>query len=64
MERFESFERKLDNLEANVDAQSLGHKKTLAEEIDGLEEDDKLDAELAELKAKINGSKSGKTDSK
>lgn len=64
MERFESFERKLDNLEANVDAQSLGRKKTLAEEIDGLEEDEKLDAELAELKAKISGSKTDKKVSK
>lgn len=64
MERFESFERKLDNLEANVDAQSLGRKKTLAEEIDGLEEDEKLDAELAELKAKISGSKTDKKESK
>ncbi|MEL0036022.1 MAG: phage shock protein PspA [Gammaproteobacteria bacterium] len=64
MERFESFERKLDNLEANVDAQSLGRKKTLAEEIDGLEEDEKLDAELAELKAKISGSKTSKKESK
>jgi len=64
MERFESFERKLDNLEANVDAQSLGRKKTLAEEIDGLEEDEKLDAELAELKAKMSGSKAKKDEKK
>ena len=64
MERFESFERKLDNLEANVDAQSLGRKRTLAEEIDGLEEDDKLDAELAELKAKVSGKPAKKAEDK
>jgi len=60
MERFDTFERKLDNVEANVDAQELGRKKTLAEEIDGLEEDEKLDAELAELKAKVGGKKNSK----
>ena len=64
MDRFESFERKLDNLEANVDAQALGRKKTLAEEIDGLEEDEKLDAELAELKAKMSGKPAKKTADK
>lgn len=63
MEKFDSYERKLDNLEANVDAQALGRKKTLAEEIDNLEEDEKLDAELAELKAKVTG-KDKKQDSK
>lgn len=55
MERFDSYERKLDNLEANVDAQAMGRKRTLADEIDSLEEDEKLDAELAELKAKVSG---------
>ena len=64
MDRFESFERKLDNLEANVDAQALGRKKTLADEIDGLEEDEKLDAELAELKAKMSGKSAKKADNK
>jgi phage shock protein A len=53
LERFESFERKLDNLEATVDSQSLGRKRSLAEEIESLEDDEKLDAELAELKKKV-----------
>ncbi len=64
MDRFESFERKLDNLEANVDAQAMGRKKTLAEEIDGLEEDEKLDEELAELKAKMSGKSAKKAPAK
>ena len=65
MERFESYERKLDNLEANVDSQGIGRKRTLAEEIENLEDDEKLDAELAELKKKMDGGKSSaKTDNK
>ena len=55
MERFEGFERKLDNLEASVESQGLGRKRTLAEEIDSLEDDEKLEAELAELKKKVSG---------
>lgn len=57
MQRFESYERKLDNLEANVDAQGLGRKRTLAEEIEGLADDEVLDAELEELKKKMNTDK-------
>jgi len=64
MERFESYERKLDNLEANVDAQGLGRKRSLAEEIEGLEDDEKLDDELAELKKKMAGKSSTKSDKK
>ena len=57
MQRFESYERKLDNLEANVDAQGLGRKRSLSEEIEGLADDEKLDAELAELKKKMAADK-------
>jgi phage shock protein A len=57
MQRFESYERKLDGLEANVDAQSLGRKRSLSEEIEGLADDEKLDAELAELKKKMAADK-------
>jgi phage shock protein A len=65
MQRFESYERKLDNLEANVDAQGLGRKRSLAEEIDGLADDENLDAELAELKKKMAADKvPTKTDKK
>ena len=57
MQRFESYERKLDGLEANVDAQGLGRKRSLSEEIEGLADDEKLDAELAELKKKMAADK-------
>jgi len=65
MERFENYERKLDNLEANVESQTFGRKMTLAEEIEGLEDDAKLDAELEDLKKKMGTTKtSGKSDKK
>ena len=65
MQRFESYERKLDNLEANVDAQGLGRKRTLAEEIEDLADDEVLDAELEALKKKMNPEKtSSKTETK
>lgn len=68
MERFESYERKLDNLEANVESQGFGRTQSLAEEIESLEEDDKLEAELAELKKKMatktSVEESGKSSSK
>ena len=60
MERFERYERKLDNLEANVDSQGLGRTRTLAEEIDSLEDDEKLDNDLAELKKKMATTKTTK----
>jgi len=56
MERFERFERKLDNIEANVDAQGIGAKRSLSDEIDSLEDDEKLNAELDALKKKMSGS--------
>ncbi|WP_137167715.1 phage shock protein PspA [Salinimonas lutimaris] len=56
MGRFEQYERKIDDLESQVDAYDLG-KKTLQDEFAGLEADDKIDEELAALKAKLNKDK-------
>ncbi|WP_218353173.1 phage shock protein PspA [Alteromonas lipotrueiana] len=56
MGRFEQYERKIDDLESQVDAYDLG-KKTLNDEFADLESDDKIDEELAALKAKINQNK-------
>jgi phage shock protein A len=50
--RFESYERKIDDLEGQVEAYDLG-QKTLADEIAGLETDEVIDAELAALKARM-----------
>ena len=52
MGRFEQYERKIDDLESQVDAYDLG-KKTLADEFAELESDDKINDELAALKKKV-----------
>jgi phage shock protein A len=54
MGRFEQYERKIDDLESQVDAYDLG-KKTLNDEFAELESGDKIDEELAALKAKVKG---------
>jgi phage shock protein A len=59
MGRFEQYERRMDDLEGQVESYDLGHK-TLVEEIDELESGDRVDAELAALKARLSGSAQGK----
>lgn len=54
MGRFEQYERKIDDLESQVDAYDLG-KKTLNDEFAELETGDKIDEELAALKARVKG---------
>lgn len=52
MLRFENYERKMDDLEGQIESYDLG-RRTLAEEIEELEADDRINAELAELKARL-----------
>jgi phage shock protein A len=52
MGRFEQYERKIDDLESQVDAYDLGNK-SLADEFAELESDDEIDDELAALKKKM-----------
>ncbi len=52
LNRFDHYERKIDDIEAEVDAYDLGGK-SLADEIAELETDEKVDDELAQLKAKM-----------
>ena len=54
MQRFESYERKMDDLEGQVEAYDMV-QKTLAEEINDLENADVLDDQLAALKRKVKG---------
>ncbi|MDN3653171.1 phage shock protein PspA [Thalassotalea ponticola] len=64
LSRFDRYERKIDDLESQVDAYDLG-KKSLADEIAELESDDSIDKELEALKAKMQGaSKATKAASK
>lgn len=59
--RFENAERRIDRVEAQGESLDLGRRKGLAEEIAGLEDNDRVEDELAELKAKV--SKADKADS-
>jgi phage shock protein A len=61
MERFERYERKMDDLEGQIEAYDLG-QQTLSDEIEDLEADEEIDAELAALKARISGGQSGADD--
>ncbi|MGB3726996.1 MAG: phage shock protein PspA [Glaciecola sp.] len=56
MGRFEQFERKIDDLESQVEAYDLG-KRTLNDEFANLEADTKIDDELAALKQKMQAGK-------
>lgn len=62
MGRFEQYERKIDDLESQVDAYDLG-KKTLNDEFAELETGDKIDEELAALKARVKGGTSSSSTS-
>ena len=52
LNRFDHYERKVDDIEAEVDSYDLGGK-SLADEIAELETDEMVDDELAQLKAKM-----------
>ncbi len=54
MQRFENYERKMDDLEGQVESYDMG-QKTLSAEIGELEVDEGLDLELIELKARMGG---------
>lgn len=53
MQRFETYERKMDDLEGQVEAYDMG-QKTLAEEIEELEADERIAEELEALKARLS----------
>lgn len=55
MSRFERYERKIDDLEGEVEAYDMG-QKTLSAEIGELETDERVDEELAKLKARMGKS--------
>ncbi len=59
LSRFDSYERKIDDIEAQVEAYDMG-SKSLADEIAELEADEHIDDELAKLKAKMKTDKKSK----
>jgi len=54
MDRFEQYERRMEDLEGQVESFDLG-TRTLAEEIEDLEAGERVDAELQALKARMGG---------
>lgn len=52
--RFDTLERRVDMAEGRADAAGMGGAKTLEEEIAELKSSEKVDAELAALKARLN----------
>jgi phage shock protein A len=60
--KFESAERRIDRVEAEGEAMNMGRRKGLAEEIEGLEDDDRVEDALAALKAKVNKSSAPKAE--
>lgn len=53
LSRFDRYESKIDDIEAQVESYDLG-RKSLSDEIAELESNEKVDDELASLKAKMN----------
>ena len=60
--KFESFERRMEDLEGHVESYDLG-KRTLADEITNLEAQEAVEQQLAELKAKRAGAKTKTSES-
>ncbi|MDT0593866.1 phage shock protein PspA [Glaciecola petra] len=56
MGRFEQFERKIDDLESQVEAYDIGNR-SLNDEFASLESENKIEDELAALKKKMQGNK-------
>jgi phage shock protein A len=52
--RFENAEHKIDRVESESEALGMGRRRNLADEIEGLEGDDRVESELQELKTRVS----------
>ena len=59
--RYETLERRIDELEADAEVYDLGKPRTLREEFADLEAEADVEDELAKLKAKVSGGQSAPT---
>jgi phage shock protein A len=57
MYRFESAERRIDRVESEAEAVQMGRGASLADEIAGLEDDDRVEEELTKLKTQLGSDK-------
>ena len=57
MMKFEQYEGRIDNLEAQLESYDLGDSKSLDQEFADLEADERIEDQLAKLKAKVNKDK-------
>jgi phage shock protein A len=62
MYRFEHAERRIDRVESEAEAVAMGKSRDLADEIEDLDSDDRVEAELAELKSKVKESSEEQDD--
>jgi len=60
--RFESAEQRIDRVESEAEAINMGRGKNLADEIADLEQDDRVEAELADLKSRVGDSDSAEEE--
>ena len=56
VDKFERFERKLEDLESEVESYDVTGNRSLADEINELENEEAIDQQLAELKKRVTGS--------
>lgn len=61
MMRFEQYESRIDDLEGQVESYDVG-QRTLAAEIDALDDDEKVDEELQRLKARVQQGEQSRDD--
>ena len=59
MFRFEAAEQRIDRVESESEAMDMGRKRTLADEIDDLKNDERVDEELESLKSRVGKSAKG-----